>query len=648
MIFLGIAIPIGILLGLLLFFSGLYSRNRLAAAASGGLDMFTTNFENQLDSVENYLLNLSLNDATFRSLSEQTDRTRAYLDAYEIAQGFPAVLAANDTLMGVVLRSGSGNLYVGRYGAAAQQLKQKLNLEAYLGQPGQTNKMMTKGWYLRTIGQRLYLLRSVFYQKASLLRQEAEVMLCDIEMPMESGLDLLDWLRQRGMTTRCIFLTAHAEFRYAQEALRLGGFDYIMQPAPYEQVANAVSRALENVKEERAALELQSRGAVFDDQKKEIVETMLRGFLLGNAPGSSLTAFEELSLVPRRERECWVALMQPLRWKQGEEPWELSLLSTAVGNMSSEVFTPLQVLSVTVAIPAEQCLVLVLQSRVGEPLEADYITRQLNYLQSACAQYIHCEAAFYPEGPQPFEQASEIYQKLLQQRSENVALKGGILLGRPAEKVPEVFRIPQIGAWQKLLQAGCAQAMEQEACQLLDKLTVNNQLNSQTLRYFYQDFMQMLFSFPEKKRQGDMFREPEALELYRNGMKTVPDMKALVHYVASVWDNETEESSQSTVEIIMAYIAEHLENELRREELADAVHLNPDYMARLFKKETGMNLKDYIIQQKMQEAQSLLCTTNLPISLIAAKVGYTNFGHFSTSYKKFYHKTPQEERSAAL
>lgn len=409
-----------------------------------------------------------------------------------------------------------------------------------------------------------------------------------------------------------------------------------------------MSRALENVKEERAALELQSRGAVFDDQKKEIVETMLRGFLLGNAPGSSLTAFEELSLVPRQERECWVALMQPLRWKQGEEPWELSLLSTAVGNMSSEVFTPLQVLSVTVAIPVEQCLVLVLQSRVGEPLEADYITRQLNYLQSACAQYIHCEAAFYPEGPQPFEQAPGIYQELLQQRSENVALKSGVLLGRPAEKAPEVFRIPQIGAWQKLLQAGCAQAMEQEACQLLDKLTVNNQLNSQTLRYFYQDFMQMLFSFPEKKRQGDMFREPEALELYRNGMKTVPDMKALVHYVASVWDNETEESSQSTVEIIMAYIAEHLENELRREELAEAVHLNPDYMARLFKKETGMNLKDYIIQQKMQEAQSLLCTTNLPISLIAAKIGYTNFGHFSTSYKKFYHKTPQEERSAAL
>lgn len=188
MIFLGIAIPIGILLGLLLFFSGLYNRNRLAAAASGGLDMFTTNFENQLDSVENYLLNLSLNDATFRSLSEQTDRTRAYLDAYEIAQGFPAVLAANDVLMGVVLRSGSGNLYVGRYGETAQQLKQKLNLEAYLGQPGQTNKMMTRGWYLRTIGQRLYLLRSVFYQKAS-LTAAVDLRLVFEELVKDYGLD---------------------------------------------------------------------------------------------------------------------------------------------------------------------------------------------------------------------------------------------------------------------------------------------------------------------------------------------------------------------------------------------------------------------------------------------------------------------------
>lgn len=66
------------------------------------------------------------------------------------------------------------------------------------------------------------------------------------------------------------------------------------------------------------------------------------------------------------------------------------------------------------------------------------------------------------------------------------------------------------------------------------------------------------------------------------------------------------------------------------------VHLNPDYLNRMFKKETGLTLKEYVIWQKMQEAQSLLRTTSLPVSLIAAKVGYSNFAHFSTSYKNSF------------
>lgn len=134
--------------------------------------------------------------------------------------------------------------------------------------------------------------------RASLLEREAEVMLCDIEMPVESGLDLLKWMRDREMRTRCIFLTAYAKFQYAQEAVRLGGFDYIMQPAPYGQVVETVERALREVRDERASQELQTRGALFDRQKKEIAATLLRDVLTGAAAGGNLKAFEEIGLFP--------------------------------------------------------------------------------------------------------------------------------------------------------------------------------------------------------------------------------------------------------------------------------------------------------------------------------------------------------------
>src|SRR5699024_4811378 len=51
----------------------------------------------------------------------------------------------------------------------------------------------------------------------------------------------------------CIFLSAHAEFTYAQEAVRLGGFDYILQPAPYSEIEEAVARALQDIKEKEPA-----------------------------------------------------------------------------------------------------------------------------------------------------------------------------------------------------------------------------------------------------------------------------------------------------------------------------------------------------------------------------------------------------------
>lgn len=45
-------------------------------------------------------------------------------------------------------------------------------------------------------------------------------------------------------------------------------------------------------------------------------------------------------------------------------------------------------------------------------------------------------------------------------------------------------------------------------------------------------------------------------------------------------------------------------------------------------------MKEYITLTKMKAAKNLLITTSLPVSLIAAKVGYDNFSHFSKVYKK--------------
>ena len=80
-------------------------------------------------------------------------------------------------------------------------------------------------------------------------RDRIDILLCDIEMPPTNGFALLRWVQERFSGVVCIFLTAHAEFEYAQEAVKLGSFDYILQPAPYAEIEAAVERAACKVRE---------------------------------------------------------------------------------------------------------------------------------------------------------------------------------------------------------------------------------------------------------------------------------------------------------------------------------------------------------------------------------------------------------------
>lgn len=74
------------------------------------------------------------------------------------------------------------------------------------------------------------------------------------------------------------------------------------------------------------------------------------------------------------------------------------------------------------------------------------------------------------------------------------------------------------------------------------------------------------------------------------------------------------------------------------------MYLNPEYLSRLFKKEMGIGLNEYLVQERMKIAESLLRNTSFSISIIASKVGYVNFSHFARAFKKEFGVSPTEYR----
>ena len=75
----------------------------------------------------------------------------------------------------------------------------------------------------------------------------ADVMICDIEAPGGTGLDLLRWVREKGYRTENIFLTNYDSFAFASEAMKLDCVEYILKMSPVTDVVNAVVRALDRI-----------------------------------------------------------------------------------------------------------------------------------------------------------------------------------------------------------------------------------------------------------------------------------------------------------------------------------------------------------------------------------------------------------------
>jgi AraC-like DNA-binding protein len=93
---------------------------------------------------------------------------------------------------------------------------------------------------------------------------------------------------------------------------------------------------------------------------------------------------------------------------------------------------------------------------------------------------------------------------------------------------------------------------------------------------------------------------------------------------------------------LTSYIHQHLDAKISLHDLADMACLSPDYLSKQFLKVMGVRPMDYVNRTRIERAQMLLITTDLPIKQIAEKVGIYSNSHFSTLFKKETLSTPEE------
>ena len=99
-----------------------------------------------------------------------------------------------------------------------------------------------------------------------------------------------------------------------------------------------------------------------------------------------------------------------------------------------------------------------------------------------------------------------------------------------------------------------------------------------------------------------------------------------------------------SITICMDYIYNNINQRITVSDLADYTGLSPSYLSRLFKKELGISISDYICEKKIEKAENLLKYSDFSFVEIANYLAFSSQSHFIQSFKKSVGLTPKKYR----
>ena len=483
-----------------------------------------------------------------------------------------------------------------------------------------------------------------------ILSYNIDILLTDIEMPVENGLSLLRWCRNNGYNFECIFLTSHANFFYAQEAIQLGSFDYLLQPVRYDDVERTIKKTITRILEKKQNKDYMKYGKIAFSKKNHLLKGLFDDVLSGKDADINeiFSVMKELNFPITLDSPVYLLQVDILRWHS------IPLSFTEWKDQSYEILN--QIFSHTQHYILSYCpdkasMIALIYNPENTLIPDESYHTKINRVYTQLTRHLGCSCAIYTAIASHFTEFSICAQKIRQMRVNNVSLNKGIFFFSQQEQTLTITHCSK-----KLLECftlyminNQAQKAEQEALFYLQKLNMESKLNYDTLLAFCREYQQAAYDAAKEQNLplASLPSYEEFINPYENRIMTLESVSDYLKQLTTFFQNHLEgnPSTQDLFSKIDTYIQNNLDSSLTCVEVAKAVYLSPDYITRILQREKGMTLKEYITQSKMMTARNLLRSTNLPISLIAAKIGYSNFSHFSKVYKKMIGTTPSSERT---
>lgn len=464
-----------------------------------------------------------------------------------------------------------------------------------------------------------------------------DIVITDIRMPKRDGIWLSEQINNIAPETKIIFLTGYNEFEYARSAVKNGVCQYLNKPIDESELYDIVDELCKGLIEKR---ETQKK----NDELYRLLNTS-RYFLMSfffNRAASGIIDYSLFGVSPAHNMMTTIVIRIESNERESIASYEI--FDKIVKNIPDDISS--------IPFYCNNELVFI-NMPYGNLPEAE--SRVFSYCEQI-SEFMDSYGCIYNIGIGNFTPNIDELHSSYESAIQALGYSGG-LGDRNVIYIADIEPRSQLSAYQtklldmyiKSLKNNDTKQIKRDIREIFDCMKrsdmslYNQQRRCLSLILAISDALYDLDCSPTI-----LFNNTDAWSLIKKTQST-EELRQFIENITDVVIAHIDEVQKQKTANIITKVKELVEknyaDDASLETVASQVYISPCYLSVIFKKETNITFKNYLIQTRINKAKELLETTDMKIYEIAEKVGYTDTRYFSELFQRICGKTPSQYRT---
>ena len=462
-----------------------------------------------------------------------------------------------------------------------------------------------------------------------------DLIITDVKMPRMDGIELIKAIRADKMSLDIILISGYSDFEIAQKAIGLDVVSFVMKPIIDDQLETAVKKVVDKNKEK--LMEKNKYDELLNLVKTS--ENILYGQYIRNIIAGNLKKDEECEFLKqifnKFKSYCNVVFVIKLI---GDDFKTIFANNCMINDELSKIkktnisFYPTYMNEdeVTVAAVGSDCDVLIdeiisFRNKLIEKYDFNMVL-----VISTCGDDLYYSDRLYNE-----------CKKAL----DNISLNGNKIFICEGEESQD-YNILDLTNVQNEVVRMVYENNVAEIKRFINKyLSFYSNEKKHDMRnfvYMYVNILEIILS-----DIGSSFDDIIEIKAVWKKLVNCEDIINLQNFLENLTFcvislvNKSDVRTIKIVDDIKGIIAENYAHKISVDEIAKRLNFSKRHLQRMFMKNTGISIYEYLINYRIEKAKELI-KNNVPVKEVAEKTGYSNYAYFLIVFKEKTGKTPKE------